>query len=168
MKNLNQYIIEKFKITKDTVKNSLSQSDIDTAVSIIVDICGIYLDQHKNLVNAIENWVIENKITNIFDTVEIYWDKKTTYKKAHFINRILQGEYEKHLINNPTVCHNIAGRNKIPVATDGDNSSWEIYCDDYLDTGIKYKGNLLFIKHFKDTKDKIIYVFVEKDDKEKS
>lgn len=147
MKEINTYIIEKLKINKDSklVKNR------DTEVAIITDICGIYLDRHKNLVNAIEEWLNEQDITDIFKEVKIYWDKKTTYKKAHFINRILQGEWEKHLIDDPRFCYNVANSVKIPWAVD--ENDWEIY------VSREYNSSLLFIKHFDNTNDKIMYVF---------
>lgn len=147
MKKINIYIIEKLKINKDSklVKNR------DTEVAIISDICGIYLDRHKNLVSAIEEWVNEQDITDMFKEVKIYWDKKTTYKKAHFINRILQGEWEKHLIDDPKFCYYVANSVKIPWAID--EKDWEIY------VSREYNSSLLFIKHFDDSNDKIMYVF---------
>lgn len=151
MNNLKEYIIEKFKISKD-IKN-LSDSDINTGVSIITDICGIYLDQQQELVSNIENWIKENCIADILTEVKIYWMKKNTYRKAHFINRIINGEWESHLINDEKYCIEVA--NSVTELKENDNK-WEIY------TAKKYNNALVFIKNFKDEKDKIIYIFEPK------
>ena len=151
MKRINNYILEKFKISKD-IKN-LSDSDINTGISIITDICGIYLDQQPDLVSDVENWIKENCIADILSEVKIYWIKKFTYSKAHFINRIINGEWEPHLNDNEKYCNEVAS--SVTELKENDNK-WEIY------TAKKYNNALVFIKNFKDDKQKIIYVFEPK------
>ena len=69
MKELNKYILEKFKISKD-IKDEVNT---DTIVSCITAICRISLEwpEHKKIVDEIEKWCKDNNLEELED-IEIF------------------------------------------------------------------------------------------------
>ena len=99
MNSLSTYITEKLHLTKDI--SLYDESDVNTSVSIITDICHINLDKdNESLINPIEDWVKQHGgIKDFFDDVKIYWSKERTLHWALYANRIYNKGYDKKLID---------------------------------------------------------------------
>ena len=96
MIDLNQYITEKFKISKDIKTDKVNT---DTIVSCISDICKIPLTwpEEKDIIDEIENWCINNNLETL-DQVEcscnLYDMKKKNY---NMYDRLQKDDWLKHI-----------------------------------------------------------------------
>ena len=153
MKKINNYILEKLRINKDS-----KLDNIDNAALYIADICNIssIFPENENINKEIKNWCEENKITDFFKQVECYVPLtslkkrnsglKKKKKNLNYLNKIKDvpsfGEINLDLINKL-----IEDAELIAENTKNDRyGKLYVYKEDY-----RYKNSLIYVLDYCET-----------------
>lgn len=96
MRQINLYILEKLNLSKDN-KNLSNDTEVNTVVALMTDICCLNLDEPKikGILMSFEDWVRKNNILSI-DEVECLIDNSLYFDK-HLWNLIKKKNLTKFI-----------------------------------------------------------------------
>lgn len=149
MKALNSYIVEKLRINKST---NNSESDYNTIIALITDIIGLNLEkpENKDYIDAIENWVRENDLTEFRKDVICcgYYQK---LKSTNDYDRLKDKDLLKFVSDNADIITNQIDRiykENIKPTVDKDNRIIYIFDKFLLYSSTKWPNikDFLFVK----------------------